>query len=127
MTKRQLNNNLKSKILKPINRKNLEDFNGNLNFKIQVMRARTVPYKSWVGRKEITLRKTLVTIKIQGQVKCTRGTYLPIERYGPRHIRNYLRRANNGVVGAVSSWVKLWGFDNDVELEKIDLVKKIHA
>ena len=61
-------------------------------------------------------------------MKCTGGRYVPVEQYGPRHIRNYLRRANNGIVGAVSSWVKLWGFDNDVELERIDqMVKKINA
>ena len=59
------------------------------DFKIKVVRARTVPYKVWVDRKEITLTKTLTTIKIEGQVK--------------------------------------WGFDNDVELERIDLVKKINA
>jgi|TARA_R110000803_G_scaffold43972_5_gene93383 hypothetical protein len=125
MTKRQLNTKLKSKLLMP--NKTSGNYEYLKDFKIKVVRARTVPYKVWVDRKEITLTKTLTTIKIEGQVKCTGGRYVPVEQYGPRHIRNYLRRANNGIVGAVSSWVKLWGFDNDVELERIDLVKKINA
>jgi len=123
LTKRQLNNKLKTKILKPIPTVGNIDY--IVDFEIKVMRARSVPYTDWVSRIRVDRSKTLVTIKIKGNVLSSRGRLIPLQMYGPRHIRNYLRRKNNGIVGAVSAWVKLWGFDSEIELERINLVKKI--
>ena len=77
-----------------------------------------------MGRKRKQADKTLVTVEISGEVLSNKGEYLPLQFYGPRHIRNYLRKKHNGIVGAVSSWVKLWGFDNNIELERIKLIEK---
>ena len=125
LTKRQLNNKLKTKILEPIC--TIENIDYLKDFEIKVMRARSIPYTTWTNRRRIERSKTLVTVKIKGKVLSSRGRLIPIQMYGPRHIRNYLRRKNNGIIGAVSAWVKLWGFDNEIELERIDLVKSIDA
>tara|TARA_R110001606_G_scaffold391470_1_gene559594 strand:- start:235 stop:606 length:372 start_codon:yes stop_codon:yes gene_type:complete len=119
LTKRQINTKLSSTVLSP--RKTESNQHYLKDFKIKVIRARNVPYKSWVGRRTVQNEKTLVTIEISGKVKSTKGTWIGVHQYGPRHIRNYLRKGHNGVVSAVSSWVKLWGFDNEVELERIKL------
>tara|TARA_R110002020_G_scaffold20644_1_gene70374 strand:- start:68 stop:451 length:384 start_codon:yes stop_codon:yes gene_type:complete len=125
LTKRQLNNKLKTKILEPIC--TIQNIEYIKDFEIKVMRARSIPYTDWTNRRRIERSKTLVTVKIKGNVVSSTGRLLSVQEYGPRHIRNYLRRKNNGIVGAVSAWVKLWGFDNEVELERIDLVKSIDA
>ena len=70
-----------------------------MDFEIKVMRARSVPYTDWVSRIRVDRSKTLVTIKIKGNVLSSRGRLIPLQMYGPRHIRNYLRRKNNGIVG----------------------------
>ena len=119
LTKRQLNNKLKSRVLTPI--KATDNGTYLKDFKIKVIRARDVSYGYWSGRKRKQARKTLVTVEVKGEVLSNKGDYLPVDYYGPRHIRNYLRKKHNGIVGAVSSWVKLWGFDNEVELERITL------
>lgn len=122
LTKRQINNKLKSKVLAPI--KTTENTTYLKDFEIKVIRARDVSYGYWFGRKRKKANKTLVTVEVKGEVLSNKGDYLPLYYYGPRHIRNYLRKKHNGIVGAVSSWVKLWGFDNEVELERITLKEK---
>lgn len=122
LTKRQINNKLKSRVLSPI--KTNQNHEYLKDFEIKVIRARDVSYGYWAGRKRKTAFKTLVTVEIKGEVLSSVGTYLPLYYYGPRHIRNYLRKKHNGIVGAVSSWVKLWGFDNNIELERINLKEK---
>jgi len=112
LTKRQLNKKLKSKILTPahLNTTYIR------NTKIRVLRARN---------KEVGYRreeKSMVTIRISAQVQSSRGDWLSLHQYGPRHIRNFLRRENIGVVSEVSEWIRLWGFSNEVYLERIELV-----
>ena len=116
LTKRQLNKKLKSKILIPnqcgMNRGQMR------NTKIRVMRARN---------KEVGYRreeKCMVTIQICAEVQCTRGDWLSLHQYGPRHIRNYLRRESVGVIDEVSQWIRLWGFCSDVYLERIELLPR---
>jgi hypothetical protein len=121
LTKRQINNKLKGKLLTPITTRENKDY---IQYcEIKVIRARNVKYGYWKGRKKRESEKTLVTVEISGAVLSSKGEYLPLHYYGPRHIRNYLRKKHNGIVGAVSSWVKLWGFDNNIELERIKLIK----
>jgi|10_taG_2_1085330.scaffolds.fasta_scaffold19232_1 hypothetical protein len=112
LTKRELNKKLKSKILIP-NQGNLPYIR---NTKIRVIRARN---------KEVGYRreeKCMVTIQICAEVQCSRGRWLSLPQYGPRHIRNFLRRESIGLKEEVSHWVRLWGFSNDVYLEKIELL-----
>ena len=123
LTKRQLNDKLKTKILEPI--QTISNSEYIKDFEIKVIRARSIPYVKVISRKRVDRCKTLVTIDIKGTVLSSTGRLIPLDMYGPRHIRNYLRRKNNGVVGAVSAWVKLWGFDNEIELERINLVEQI--
>ena len=110
LTKRQLNKKLKSKILRPSSRRP----NYMRDTEITVLRARTK--KVWRGE------KTWVTIKIKATVQSSRGKWYPLLHYGPRHIRNFLRRDSSLVTSTVSEWVRLWGFGTDVYLEKIELI-----
>ena len=111
LTKRQLNKKLKSKILLPTSTQGLMR-----NTKVKVMRARKDPsgYRS----------RTLVTIKIQALVHSTQGSWLPLNFYGPRHIRNFLRNGSNGINTEISEWVKLWGFNKEVYIESIELISE---
>ena len=82
---------------------------------IRVMRARNV--SNWGNE------KTMVTIRIKSEVKSTKDEWLDLPWYGPKHIRKFIRRENNGINKEVSSWVRLWGFNSDVYLERIELVR----
>tara|TARA_R110001583_G_scaffold51293_1_gene160267 strand:+ start:1519 stop:1893 length:375 start_codon:yes stop_codon:yes gene_type:complete len=119
LTKRELNKKLKSKVLRPEDR---------INSHIRNVEIRVVRATSKVNRfSGIPLRsKTHTTIRIKGEVQSTRGEWLSIGNgYGPRAIRNFLRKNKSGVTQEVSSWVKLWGFPSDVELENIELVGRL--
>tara|TARA_R110000824_G_C15174690_1_gene673223 strand:+ start:92 stop:442 length:351 start_codon:yes stop_codon:yes gene_type:complete len=112
LTKRQLNKQLKSKVLIPFHQ-NSEYIR---NSKIRVIRARN---------KEVGYRreeKCMVTIQVCAQVQNTLGDWRGVQHYGPRTIRNFLRRNSSGVIDEVSGWVRLWGFSSDVYLETIELL-----
>jgi|TARA_R110002020_G_scaffold475787_1_gene712319 hypothetical protein len=110
LTTQQLNKKLKDRVLK------IEDQLYMKDTKIRVVRARqktrTLNYPSTIG--------TLVTIEVQAMVKSTRNEWLPLTAYGPRAIRNFLRR-DKMLKKEVSSWTRLWGFPTKVSLEKINL------
>ena len=85
--------------------------------RVRVVRAREK--RSTSGR-----MFTSVDIRISGVVVSTRGDWIPLTGYGPRHIRNFLRRRNNHVLNTVNSWTKLWGFPSspDITIKTIELV-----
>ena len=94
------------------------------DLEVRVVRARNVDL-SWTHRRTgdgIKNGKTAVTIRIKGKVKATTGAFLPLSSFGPKHIRNFLRREDNQISSVVSQWVRLWGFDSNVHLETIELV-----
>ena len=62
----------------------------------------------------------MVTIKIKASVISDKGKWLNLTQYGPRHIRNFIRRKSI-INNEVSSWVRLWGLNSDVYLERIEL------
>jgi len=120
LTKRQINKKLKSKILEPLT---INDSNTYLdNFKIIVTRARLKDYDTGFDDLTDVRSKTLVTIKVSGNVLSSTNKLKPLRMYGPRSIRRYIRRKHNGITGSVSNWVKLWGFSNEVELERIEII-----
>ncbi len=121
LTKRKLNKILKAKLLKPNGGRNSHNIK---DLEIRVVRARNVDL-SWTHRRtgdRIKNGKTAVTIRIKGMVKATTGAFLPLSSFGPKHIRNFLRREDNQISSVVSQWVRLWGFDSNVHLETIELV-----
>ncbi len=120
LTKRQLNKKLGSKILKPMDGWYTNDIK---DIEIRVIRARDedLSYTNRFGdRKEII--QTCVTIRIKAMVKSNKNTWHNLKGYGPRAIRNYIRKPYTGVNNAVSRWVRLWGFDSEVTLETIELL-----
>ena len=116
LTKRILNKKLKSRILRPTDR--IKHYVRNIEI-IVVRARRKVPRGYRRGE------KTYATIQIKGEVQSTRGEWLSLgNHYGPRSIRNFLRRNKSGIKNEVSSWVKLWGFPSEVILESIELISK---
>ena len=98
------------------------------NVIIRIERARVVPPGRARRLGKISwevVPMTMATIKIKADVQDKAGNWVDIGReyYGPRHIRNFLRRSQSGIKNEVSSWVKLWGFPSKVELEKIELIR----
>ena len=119
LTKRQLNKKLGSKILK------LDGYyTGDIkDVEIRIVRARNedLSYINRFGdRKEVI--QTCVTIRIKAMVKSKQNTWHSLKGYGPKAIRNYIRKPYTGISSTVSKWVRLWGFDSEVSLETIELV-----
>ena len=85
LTTRQLNKRLKEKLL------TVEDNHYMTDVKVRVLRARAknqrLHYPSTIG--------TLVSIQVCARVQSTEGRWLPLTAYGPRAIRNFLRKDNN--------------------------------
>ena len=113
MTKRELNKKLKSKILEIRNGVGVKDGT------IRVIRARTSILPEWYPD---NLTETEVEINIYAEVVNTDGDYIGLNEYGPKSIRKYLRRRESRVNQTVSNWVKLWGFDNTVNVKTINLI-----
>ena len=111
MTKRELNKKLKSKTLEIRNAVGIKDGI------IRVMRARQKEYR--YGPTE-----TEVDIQIYAQVQNTLGDYESLNIYGPRAIRNFLRRRDSKVTRTVANWVKLWGFDSKIKIKSIKLIPR---
>jgi len=111
MTKRELNKKLKSKILEIRNAVGIKDGI------VRVIRAR---------QKECRWRptETEVDIQVYGQVQNTDGDYESLNSYGPRAIRNFLRRRDSKVTRTVANWVKLWGFNSNVKINTIKLIPR---
>lgn len=127
LTKQQLNKKLKSKVLQP---KDLPHF-WIRNVEIRVERARVVPPGRARRLGRVTWKNkpmTMATIKIKAEVQDTKGRWMEVGNryYGPKHIRNFLRRNQSGIKKEVSSWVRLWGFPSEVELDKIELIRSTH-
>ena len=116
LTKQQLNKKLNSKVLNPDGRYNSYNVK---NLRVRVIRARDV------NRLDGVTLTTATTIKISGMVKSSNGVWLSLDRYGPKSIRKFIRREDNGIVRTISQWVRLWGFNSDVYLETIDLVDNV--
>lgn len=104
MKKRELNKKLKSRILHVKNNSVMK------HGIVRVVRARETQSNN--GRHKFTS----VDIRISAIVHSNRGEWLPLTQYGPRHIRNFLRRDKNNVPNTVNSWTKLWGFPSDPEI-----------
>jgi len=111
MTKRELNKKLKSKILEIRNAVGIKDGI------IRVMRARQKEYRYGTPQTE-------VDIQIYAKVQNTLGDYEPLNIYGPRAIRNFLRRRDSKVTRTVANWVKLWGFNSNVKINTIKLIPR---
>jgi len=111
MTKRELNKKLKSKILEIRNAVGIKDGI------IRVMRARQKEYRYGSNQTE-------VDIQIYAKVQNTLGDYETLNIYGPRAIRNFLRRRDSKVTHTVANWVKLWGFNSNVKINTIKLIPR---
>ena len=118
ITKRQLNKQLKSRILYAPNTRYTK------HMSIKVLRARPTQYYYSGNPKTKVPHIVSVDITISGIVLTTRNDWCPLQEFGPRHIRKFLRRDENKIVSTVESWVKLWGFSPSLpyELTNIKLV-----
>ena len=109
MTKRELNKKLKTKTLEIRNSVGIKDGI------VRVIRAREVndhPFSCF----------TEVDIKIYAQIESALGEYENLNHYGPKAVRNFLRRRESKVDQTVSNWVKLWGFSQHVKIKSIELI-----
>ena len=111
MTKRELNKKLKSKTLEIRNAVGIKDGI------IRVIRAREKEYR-------YSRSKTEVDIQVYARVQNTDGDYEILNHYGPRAIRNFLRRRDSKVTRTVANWVKLWGFNSNVKINTIKLIPR---
>lgn len=113
MTNRELNKKLKERVLIPRDK----EYNYIRNIQIRLMRV-TPPSREWRGATYD------VVIRIKAQVQCKSGMWCNLESYGPRAIRNFLRRDNTGIADEVESWAKLWGINGrkNINLKTIYLV-----
>ena len=111
MTKRELNKKLKSKTLE------IRNAVGIKHGIIRVIRARQKEYR-WQST------ETEVDVQIYARVQNTDGDYEPLNHYGKRAIRNFLRRPDSKVTHTVANWVKLWGFNTNIKINAIKLISK---
>ena len=93
------------------------------DLQIRIIRARDedLSYNNRLGDR-ILCKSTCVTIRIKCMIKSNKNTWHPLNGYGPRAIRNFIRKPYSGINNAVSKWVRLWGFDSEVQLETIELL-----
>ena len=122
LTKRQLNKKLGSKVLKLDG-----SYTGDMkDVEIRIVRVRNedLSYINRLGN-QIIRKQSCVTIRIKAMVKSKKNTWHSLTGYGPKAIRNYIRKPYTGISGTVSKWVRLWGFDSEVSLETIELVHPI--
>ena len=114
MNKRELNKNLRSRIL-PV-----RETYCIRNFKVRVLRARTK--ESWRRG-----NYTEVDIVVCGEVKSAQNNWLSLGYYGPRSIRTFIRNHSDEIPQTVNEWTKLWGLTNDknITLKNIKIVKTL--
>jgi len=117
MTNRELNKKLKARVLKPKDRE--ENFIRNTE--VRVMRV-TPPSRERAG----WMKDYDVVIRVKSEVQSKDGVWLDLDDYGPRAIRNFLRRGNVGIQHEVESWIKLWGVNGrkNINLKTIYLVPR---
>ena len=67
-----------------------------------------------------------VVIRVKSEVQSKDGVWFDLDEYGPRAIRNFLRRGNVGIQHEVESWIKLWGVNGrkNINLKTIYLVPR---
>ena len=65
---------------------------------------------------------TEVDIRVYAKIESTLGCYETLDYYGPKEVRKFLRREDSKIISTVSSWVKLWGFKSNVEINTIELI-----
>jgi len=111
MTKRELNKKLKSKTLEIRNAVGIKDGI------VRVIRAQ---------QKEnvYSQTETEVDIQVYARVQNTDGDWRHLNHYGPRAIRNFLRRRDSKVSNTVANWVKLWGFNSNIRIKSIKLIPR---
>ena len=109
MTKRELNKKLKSKTLEIRNAVGIKDGI------IRVVRAREINENP--NQYDFP---NFTEVDIQN----TDGDYEPLNHYGKRAIRNFLRRPDSKVTHTVANWVKLWGFNTNIKINTIKLISK---
>ena len=114
MTNRELNKKLKSLVLKPKDRVE----NCIRNAEVRVMRVTPPTKKKWTPEYNVVIR-------VKAEVQSSGGVWLDLHSYGPRAIRNFLRRGNVGIRQEVESWIKLWGVNGrkNIKLKTIYLVR----
>tara|TARA_Y100000034_G_C6683455_1_gene300535 strand:+ start:135 stop:494 length:360 start_codon:yes stop_codon:yes gene_type:complete len=114
MTNRQLNKKLKVRVLKP---KDREEYCIK-NAEVRVLRVTPPSRKQWTPEYDVVIR-------IKAQVQSKGGVWFDLHTYGPRAIRNFLRRGNVGILQEVESWLKLWGINGrkNINLKTIELVR----
>ena len=115
MTKRELNKKLNSKTLKIRNAAGIKDGI------IRVIRAREI--KENPNQYDLPYF-TEVDIQIYAQVMNTDGEYETLDSYGPKAIRNFLRRTDSKVDHTVSNWLKLWGLHSSIKINNMKLMPK---
>ena len=115
MTNRDLNKKLKARVLKP---KDREEYCIR-NTEVRVMRVTPSTTKRWRPDYNIVIR-------VKAEVQSSQGVWLDLHNYGPRAIRNFLRRGNVGIRQEVDSWLKLWGINGtkNLHLKTIYLVRR---
>ena len=115
MTNRELNKKLKALVLKPRDRE--ENFIRNTE--VRVMRVTPPSRQRWTPNYDVIIR-------VKAEVQSKGGVWLDLDEYGPRAIRNFLRRGNVGILHEVESWIKLWGVNGrkNINLKTIYLVPR---
>ena len=115
MTKRELNKKLNSKTLEIRNAVGIKDGI------VRVIRAREI--KENPNQYDLPYF-TEVDIQVYAQVQNTDGDYETLNMYGPKAIRNFLRRTDSKVSHTVSNWLKLWGLHSNVRINNIKLIPR---
>ena len=112
MKKQALNKRLRSKIL------TVKDSDIMKHVRFKVTRARESKNKN--GR----CMWTDVDIRISAIVLSVQDEWLPLEEFGPRHIRKFIRRPQHNLSPTINAWTKLWGFpsDQDLTIKTIELI-----
>jgi len=112
MTKRELNKKLKSKTLEIRNAVGIKDGI------VRVIRVQKKNGYTWRPT------ETEVDIQVYAQVQNTDGDYEPLNHYGPKAIRDFLRRKDSKVTDTVANWIKLWGFNTSIKINTIKLIPR---
>ena len=115
MTNRELNKKLKAIVLTPKDK----EHNHIRKAEVRVMRVTPPSRNQWTPEYDVVIR-------IKAEVHSKGGVWLDLDEYGPRAIRNFLRRGNVGILHEVESWIKLWGVNGrkNINLKTIHLVSR---
>tara|TARA_R110000787_G_scaffold36169_2_gene92632 strand:- start:3534 stop:3872 length:339 start_codon:yes stop_codon:yes gene_type:complete len=104
LTKRQINNHLKKKLIR------ITDTTYLRGCVVRVERVRICSYNNEVD------------VRIYGEVLSSLGEWKPLSEYPPRKLRQFLRSPHRKVSDEVSLWVDMWIGGCGVELKNITLV-----